>query len=88
MKEQVIKIYTSYQNISDLSPSEEIECYFIFPALINSMQTDLLAQEKKALKLAAEVDNLRKDARYKEAQLSNMANKVQLCSLFSSSSGI
>ncbi|XP_060788715.1 forkhead-associated domain-containing protein 1 [Neoarius graeffei] len=45
-------------------------------ALINSMQTDLLAQEKKALKLAAEVDNLRKDARYKEAQLSNMANKL------------
>lgn len=37
-----------------------------------------MAQEKQALKLTAEIDNLRKDARHKDAQLSNMANKVQL----------
>lgn len=54
--------------------------YFTFPALTSSVQKDLLSREKQALKLAAEVDNLRKDARHKDAQLSNMANKVHLCS--------
>lgn len=57
---------------------------FTFPALINNAQKDLLSREKETLKLAAEVDNLRKDLRHKDAQLSNMANKVQLCPLLAS----
>lgn len=51
--------------------------------MISSLQKDLLAREKQALKLAAEVDSLRKDARHKDAQISNMANKVH-CSLLAS----
>ncbi|KAF5901494.1 forkhead-associated domain-containing protein 1-like, partial [Clarias magur] len=45
-------------------------------ALVINAQKDLLAQEKQAIKLAADVDSLRKDARHKDAQISNMSNKL------------
>ncbi|XP_073765082.1 forkhead-associated domain-containing protein 1 isoform X2 [Danio rerio] len=44
-------------------------------ALVSSLQRDLSAREKQALKLAAEVDKLRQDVRRREAKLSGIMDK-------------
>ncbi|KAG1947430.1 chymotrypsin-like elastase family member 2A preproprotein [Pimephales promelas] len=46
-------------------------------ALISSLQRDVSAREKQALKLAAEVDKLRQDVRHKEAKLTSMMDKLK-----------
>ncbi|XP_051510054.1 forkhead-associated domain-containing protein 1-like [Myxocyprinus asiaticus] len=46
-------------------------------ALVSSLQRDLTAREKQALKLAAEVDKLRQDVRHKDAKLTNLADKLK-----------
>lgn len=48
--------------------------------MVDSLQKDLSAREKQRLKLAAEVDKLRQDIRFKDAQFSNMTNKVSIVS--------
>jgi len=50
-------------------------------ALISSLQRDVSAREKQALKLAAEVDKLRQDVRHKEAKLTSMMDKVPASAL-------
>ncbi|XP_056319169.1 forkhead-associated domain-containing protein 1 [Danio aesculapii] len=44
-------------------------------ALVSSLQRDVSAREKQALKLAAEVDKLRQDVRRREAKLSGIMDK-------------
>nr|XP_055023654.1 forkhead-associated domain-containing protein 1 isoform X2 [Misgurnus anguillicaudatus] len=46
-------------------------------ALVSSLQRDLTAREKQALKLAAEVDKLRQDVRHKDAKLTSTMDKVK-----------
>ncbi|XP_067249760.1 forkhead-associated domain-containing protein 1 isoform X2 [Chanodichthys erythropterus] len=46
-------------------------------ALISSLQRDVSAREKQALKLATEVDKLRRDVRDKEAKLTSMMDKLK-----------
>ncbi|XP_051760395.1 forkhead-associated domain-containing protein 1 isoform X2 [Ctenopharyngodon idella] len=46
-------------------------------ALISSLQRDVSAREKQALKLATEVDKLRQDVRHKEAKLTSMTDKLK-----------
>lgn len=50
-------------------------------ALISSLQRDVSAREKQALKLATEVDKLRQDVRHKEAKLTSMTDKVPASAL-------
>ncbi|XP_065102905.1 forkhead-associated domain-containing protein 1 isoform X3 [Paramisgurnus dabryanus] len=45
--------------------------------LVSSLQRDLTAREKQALKLAAEVDKLRQDVRHKDAKLTSTMDKVK-----------